>query len=134
MREQIYTWCEQTYLEKVGKRDVECLSWFEATTLVPKRVIFLVGREETTRTEARVEETGLCLAHSSPLFLAVSLHHCLWLFLDPVIILKYCVPVFSVTLFASAPLYSIPACMVQSLEPEQNAKERDTQSFHSRIL
>lgn len=45
MREEIYTWCEQTSFEKVGKRDVECLNWFEATTLVPKRVIFLVGRE-----------------------------------------------------------------------------------------
>lgn len=54
VREQIYTWCEQTSLEKVERRDVECLSWFEATTLVPKRVIFLVGREVSnrTRTEA----------------------------------------------------------------------------------
>ena len=58
MREQIYTWCEQTSLEKVGKRDVECLSWFEATTLVPKRVIFLVGREVTGQERKQGEGGG----------------------------------------------------------------------------
>lgn len=131
MREQIHTWCEQTSFEQVGKRDVECLGWFEATALVPKRVIFLVGREVTGE-ERKQGEGGGDRAVPGPFKPTASgsvpsITVC-GSFLDPVIILKYCVPVFSMVLFASVPLYSTPACVVQSSEPEQNVEERETHS------
>lgn len=52
-REQVYSWCEQSSFEKVGKV-IECLGWFEATTSVSNGVIFLVRKEvDRTGMEAR---------------------------------------------------------------------------------
>lgn len=137
MREQIHTWCEQTSFEQVGKRDVECLGWFEATALVPKRVIFLVGREVTGEERKQGEGGGdrAVPGPFKPMLLAVSLHHCLRLFFRSGDYSEILCPGFLYGSICFRSTLFNPCLRGTELGTRTERRgERDTQSFHSRIL